>query len=424
MKSYKKLSRIFPLFLAIALVAVLLGPRFFSRDGADRKPMAVRPVKSEVLRPINGESVRSVPGRVRASKRVDMAFRVSGPLVELPAREGDRVSKGDLLARIDPRDFRLALEQARGALSQARANLDAMKKGARNEDLRSLEAQVASAQARAEEAEAQFRRFERLYQAKVISQSEYDRYRTAKDVAESSLAAARQELRKARKGARDEDIRAMESGIKSLEAREKTAAAALADTELRAPFDGVVSSRMVENYQFVTARQPVIGLQSTSSVEIVADVPESAARLDPEDLDVWASFNFLPGRDFLLKLVEFSSAPDRETQTYRATFSMDIPEGVRLLPGMAVQVSARINRLGSEPVYHIPIEALLSDDRGPGVWILGEKMRAHWTSVEVVGLGDGKVDVSGELTSGDRVVTAGVHSIREGQVVRLSEAAR
>ncbi|MEA3283744.1 MAG: biotin/lipoyl-binding protein, partial [Synergistota bacterium] len=209
MKSYKKLSRIFPLFLAIALVAVLLGPRFFSRDGADRKPMAVRPVKSEVLRPINGESVRSVPGRVRASKRVDMAFRVSGPLVELPAREGDRVSKGDLLARIDPRDFLLALEQARGALSQARANLEAMKKGARNEDLRSLEAQVASAKARAEEAEAQFRRFERLYRAKVISQSEYDRYRTAKDVAESSLAAARQELRKARKGARDEDIRAM-----------------------------------------------------------------------------------------------------------------------------------------------------------------------------------------------------------------------
>ncbi|SMG36746.1 efflux RND transporter periplasmic adaptor subunit [Dethiosulfovibrio salsuginis] len=419
----RNLKWFFPGALAVMLIGVLFGPRFFSpKDGA-REPIVVRPVKSMVLSPIDGAWIRTMPGRVQASRRVDLAFRVSGPLVELSAKEGEHVKAGDVLARIDPRDFQLALDGVRGSLSQARATLEAMRRGARAEDIRSLEAQVASARARAEEAEAQFSRFKRLYEAKAISQSEFDRYRTAKDVAASSLMAAQQELQKARKGAREEDIRAMESQIRSLQAQESAAAAALADTELRAPFDGTVARRMADNFQFVTARQPILSLQDTSSVEVVVDVPESAINLNPDDLDVWASFSSISGK-FPLKLVEFSSAPDPETQTYRATLAMEVPDGIRLFPGMAAEVSGKIKYGGTGKVYRIPIEALLSDDRGSGVWVVGEDLRVQWTSVEVTHLGDGHVDVKGHIEAGDRVVTAGVHVIREGQSVRLLEGKR
>lgn len=417
--SFRKILKwLFPGALVILLAGVLFGPRFFSSKGGVREPIIVRPVKSMVLSPIDGAWIRTMPGRVQASRRVDLAFRVSGPLIELSAKEGEQVRAGDVLAKIDPRDFQLALDGVKGSLSQARATLEAMRRGARAEDIRSLEAQVASARARAEEAEAQFNRFKRLYEAKAISQSEFDRYRTAKDVAASSLMAAEQELQKARKGARDEDIRAMESQIKSLQAQESAAAAALADTELKAPFDGMVARRTAENFQFITARQPIVSLQDTSSVEIVVDVPESAINLNPDDLDVWASFSSISGK-FPLKLVEFSSAPDPETQTYRATLAMEVPEGIRLFPGMAAEVSGKIKYGGTGKVYRIPIEALLSDDRGSGVWVVGEDLRVQWTFVEVAHLGDGHVDIKGSVEAGDRVVTAGVHVIREGQAVRL-----
>lgn len=419
----KTLAWILPAVLAVLLAGVLLGPRLFSPNEALREPVVVRPVKSMILNPIDGAWIRTMPGRVQASRRVDLAFRVSGPLIKLSAKEGEHVKAGDVLAKIDPRDFKLALDGVRGSLSQVRATLEAMTRGARTEDLRSLEAQVASARARAEEAEAQFGRFKRLYEAKAISQSEFDRYRTAKDVASSSLMAARQELQKARKGAREEDIRAMESQIKSLQAQESAAAAALADTELKAPFDGMVARRMAENFQFITARQPIVSLQDTSSVEIVVDVPESAINLNPDDLDIWASFSVIAGK-FPLRLVEFSSSPDPETQTYRATLAMEVPEGVRLFPGMAAEVSGKIKYGGTGQVYRIPLEALLSDDRGSGVWLVGDDMRVHWVSVDVAHLGDGHVDIKGAIETGDRVVTAGVHVVREGQAVRLMEGER
>lgn len=419
----KTLRWLFPGALAILLAGVLFGPRFFSPQEDVREPITVRPVKSMALSPIDGAWIRTIPGRVQASRRVDLAFRVSGPLIELSAKEGEQVKVGDVLAKIDPRDFQLALDGVRGSLSQARATLDAMSRGARTEDVRALEAQVASARARAEEAEAQFNRFKRLYEAKAISQSEFDRYRTAKDVASSSLMAVQQELQKAKKGAREEDIRAMESKIRSLQAQESAAEAALADTELKAPFDGMVAKRMAENFQFVTARQPIVSLQDTSSVEIVVDVPESAINLNPDDLDVWGTFSVIAGK-FPLRLVEFSSSPDPETQTYRATLAMEVPEGVRLFPGMAVEVSGKIKYGGKGQVYRVPIEALLSDDRGSGIWIVGDDMRVQWTPVEVAHLGDGHVDIKGSIETGDRVVTAGVHVIREGQSVRLLEGQR
>lgn len=420
----KTLKWLFPGALLILLAGVLLGPRFFYPPEKSRDPLTVRPVKSMVLSPIDGAWIRTMPGRIQASRRVDLAFRVSGPLIDLSAKEGDHVKEGDVLARIDPRDFQLALDGVRGSLSQANATLEAMKKGARAEDIRALEAQVASARARAEEAEAQFDRFKRLYEANAISQSEFDRYRTAKDVGSSSLMAAQQELQKAKKGARDEDVRAMESQIKTLQAQESAAAAALADTELKAPFNGMVAKRMADNFQFVTARQPIVSLQDRLSVEVVVDVPESAINLNPDDLEVKASFAVIPGRYFPLRLVEFSSTPDPETQTYRATLAMEVPEGIRLFPGMTAEVSGKIKYSETGKVYRVPIEALLSDDRGSGLWLVSADMKVQWTAVNITHLGDGHVDVKGSLEPGDRVVTAGVHVIREGQTVRLLEGER
>ena len=83
----------------------------------------VRPVKMMTVMSSEEAFKRKFPGRVRASKRVDLAFQVGGPLIELPVDEGQEVKKGKLLARIDPKDFQTNLRNAEGQLGKAKAAL-------------------------------------------------------------------------------------------------------------------------------------------------------------------------------------------------------------------------------------------------------------------------------------------------------------
>ncbi|PIE54483.1 MAG: hypothetical protein CSA35_05940 [Dethiosulfovibrio peptidovorans] len=419
-----KIRWLLPAVLAVVILVVLITPRFMRPDDFLREVPSIRPVLTTVLMPSGAGGRRTFPGRVQASQKVDLSFRVSGPLVELPALEGEHVREGDLLARIDSRDFQLALDGVRGALSEARATLDAMRKGARREDLRALQAKVEAASSQAKEARSQFQRFKRLYEAQAISQAEFDRYRTARDVASSALLAVQEELKKARRGARPEEIRAMEAKISSLEAKEDAAVSALEDTDLLAPFDGIVARRMVDKYQFVMARQPVVSLQDASLAQIVVDVPESVIRYRSHQLRIWATFDSAPGRSYPLRLVEFASEPDPETQTYRVTLAMTSDPDFELLPGMTVQVVGEVQELSDDAsVYTIPVEALLSGDGSPSVWLVVDG-RADSRSVTVEALGDGFVQVRGDLKSGDRLITAGIHVLSQDQEVRLLEDQR
>lgn len=404
----------------LGLLAIFISVRFFIGRKDVLHTQRIRPVRFDLLTPVSVGWSRKFPGRVQAAKRVNLAFRVSGPLIEFPAREGEHINRGDLLARIDPRDFNIALDRIQGGISEAIARLSAMKKGARTEDLRMLESKVTSAASQAREALSQYERFNKLYQAKAISKAEYDRYLTARDMAQASLSATRQELKKARRGARTEDITAMESRIKSLRAQERTALAALNDCDLISPFDGIVSTTFVENYQFVTARQPVVKVEGNDILEIVVDVPESILNFDPSKIVTKAVFPVKPDRSYKLKLTEFATTPDRETQTYRATLVMPSPADFRVLPGMTVEVTGSLAS-DLKGAFRIPIEAILNRKNGSFIWIVSDDLSVHSVSVDLVSLGDGHVDISGDLKPGERFVTAGVHYLKNGQRVRLLE---
>jgi multidrug efflux pump subunit AcrA (membrane-fusion protein) len=123
----------------------------FSISGCSKKKEEVE-VK-EVVRPVKlltvgdkstGKEIK-YPGRIRASERVDLAFQVSGPLIELPVAEGQSVKKGVIIARILPRDF---------------------------------ETEIAKAKAKALDAEQQYQRYRDLYVKKQVSKADFDKYKS------------------------------------------------------------------------------------------------------------------------------------------------------------------------------------------------------------------------------------------------------
>ncbi|MGE3240885.1 MAG: HlyD family secretion protein, partial [Pirellulales bacterium] len=179
---------------------------------------AVRPVKTMVVTAGGDERVRSFPGTVEASRRVELAFQVPGLLTELPVKEGQKVAKGDLIARLRQDEFQARLTQLQGQLDRARATLAALQAGERPEERLRRESQVRAANARLANARAELDRAKRLVDTRVIPRAEFEQIETAYRVAQEEHQAAIQLAEKGTVG-REEEIMAQEAEVRGLEGR-------------------------------------------------------------------------------------------------------------------------------------------------------------------------------------------------------------
>lgn len=353
---------------------------------SEAEPEVIRPVRTVSLKG-GGDGAKRYFGTVQGARRVDLSFRVSGPLKQVLVEKGASVKKGDLLAAIDPRDFQTQLKQAQGAQAQAQAQYN--------------------------DASANFKRYDNLYKKQIVAASAHDAYKARLEVSRSAL--------------------------RSAEARTAAAKDALKDVELHAPFDGIIADRMVENFQDVTAKQPVIRLQDISTLDIVFGLPENDVLLAPlpasadlkalvkdtQSYSMEARFDAVPSRAFPVRLKEFAAQADPSTNTYPVTVTLPQPDDVRVLPGMAATVTVRFSasETSSEDRYLVPATAVLNEggDRC-FLWRFEEGQVRRVPVTTSAPHDDGMLEVSGpDLRGGDRIVAVGVHFLRDGQKVRLME---
>ena len=386
-------------------------------------PSAPRPVKATRVGDISAFASRTFPGRAEATQEVSLGFRVSGPLIEFPVGVGQSVKKGQLLARIDPRDFRINVRKIQGALAEAAATLRAMKAGARPEDIKAAEAQLAAAEAASKLAQSEYDRTREALSKGAATQLELERATAARDRATAMVTEVRENLLKARTGARQEDIEAMEAKIKALEASLDAAKAALDDTSLTAPFAGSISAKYVDNFQTVMARQPIVKLQDRSRIEVTVDVPEDLISKVRYVKKIVCNFDALPGRSVEAHIKEVGTEASMQTRTYPVTLIADQPADAQILPGMAaeVQVTAELPSDAESVGFEIPASAVFSDaGESRFVWVVDEKSQTARRRKVIVGkLGSHGIMVMKGLKVGQWVVTAGVHRLREGQNVRI-----
>jgi RND family efflux transporter MFP subunit len=329
----------------------------------------------------------TLPGKVRAAQRVDLAFQeVGGRLIELPiaGKEGTKVEKGDLLARIDPKDFETAVRNAEGQLREAQATVDLTKD--------------------------EFDRFSRIRKQDPGAASE-------------ALVVKKREAWNQAKGR-----------LTSLQATLDDARNQLNYTSLFAPFTGVIAKRFVDNFQEVKPKEPIVSLQDVADVEVLVDLPENvmafAQELGPR-IDVRIEFPTVEGKQFPLSLKEASTDADPNTQTFQVTFQMPSPEGVTILPGMTGPVTigekAREGEEAAETaekVLIIPAIAVMGDPEGKSfVWIVDSKnMTVHKKEVKVGALtGSQDMKVLEGLEGGETLVVAGLTQLKEGMKVRIWE---
>jgi RND family efflux transporter MFP subunit len=323
-------------------------------------PDPIRPVLSIVVADAEGFRGRRFAGTARAIKESNLAFEVAGRLIERPIDVGDEIERGQRLARLDPRDFEARLKSAEAELKRESTNLA---------------------------------RAEAMLAEDVISQAQFDRV------------AARTEM---------------------AEAKVTVAAKALDDSTLLAPFSGRVAAIYVENFENVQAKELVVRLLDISQVEMVVQIPESLIGSTSYVRDITVRFDPFPDVAIPATVKEIGSEASRTTRTYPVTLVMTPPEGVQILAGMAGEATGRVELSGEVPEigYEVPVAAVFTDDASQSdqsyVWIVdAASQTVKRQLVETNSFGARGALVRG-LDAGDRIVIAGVHSLSEGQAVRIA----
>ncbi|WP_158261056.1 MULTISPECIES: efflux RND transporter periplasmic adaptor subunit [Pirellulaceae] len=392
--------------------------------GTEKAPEVevIRPVKTLLV--VEGEESRqrSFPGTVEASRRVELAFRVAGLLSELPIKEGDKVAKGDLIARLRQDEFQARLTSLKGELDQARAALRALLAGERPEEIRRREAQVRASALRLENARTEYTRAIALSQRNAVSQQELDRIQTNYKISQEDYASAQESLEKGTIG-REEDIEAMEAQVRGLESRVVEAQIQLSDSTIFAPYDGVIAQRFVDQGQNITAGDRVVQFQDTEEIDIAVDVPETvmvADILQADILQMTATLSAAPGIEFPVRIREIAQVADPVTQTFNVRVAMEAPENIRVLPGMTASVSVRYRRASVlDARVLVPVEAVTQNSSGEQViWSLGEDSKVSPRKVTLGEATGGRVEIMEGAEPGDRIVVAGTRFLRDGMQVR------
>ncbi|MDX1705267.1 efflux RND transporter periplasmic adaptor subunit [Pseudidiomarina sp.] len=322
----------------------------------------VQPVKLYQVQANDSARLRSFPAVVEAAEVAQLAFRVGGEIAEFPARPGDQVKQGQLIARLDPTDYQLLVNQA-----EAQYNL----------------------------AEAQFQRTKNLVANEVISPQQFDEVRANMEISKARLDTARANLGYT-------ELRAPFAGTVAhmfVEQHETVQPQRpIVTLQLDDAID--VSIRVPENLFAQVQRQ--IGYQP--------DVIFPAA----------------PGQQFKATLKEWDAMADPVSNTFKVVFTLPKPPAVNLLPGMSAAVLVDTHAVMTAPdtTLLIPASAVFAPaeqpaDAGFQVWLYQPDTGTVTRRAVVIGdITSAGIEIIEGLAIGDQVVVAGVYQLNEGQPVR------
>lgn len=319
----------------------------------------VRPVKTITLGAAGTKDSRRFPGTVRASDRVDLSFNVDGPLIKLPVKQGQSVKKGDLIARLDPRDYASSLK---------------------------------SAEARYTETKSNYERGKELVKDGFISKVQFDQLRSNFEQADADLAIKKKALN-------DTYLKAPFPGKVA-----KRYVQNFQDVRRKEPIISLQDTDIIE----VVVNAPE---------RIVAQARDGA-----RNAKIVAVFESIPDKKFDLEVKEFATEADPKTQTFEYVLIMPQPENTNILPGMTATVLVTAPETEEKSTLQvIPALAVFSDEAGKShVWVINQEDNTAQSRAVTTGelVGSDQITISDGLANGDMIAVAGVSALREGMKVR------
>ena len=345
--------------LCAAIVTTLCLSACGSKQEASTETSTVRPVKLITVDAAGSTDVSQFPAVIGANRLSELSLQVGGMLQEFPVTESQSLERGELIARLDQRDFESAL---------------------------------ASAKAQHLNADQEYQRALKLVKEDAIARTVVEQRKTQLDVSKA-------QLDQAEKALSDSVLRAPFKGVVAQKMVERL--------QMLSPGQEVVQ------FMSVDSLEATIDLPA----RYIANIPKEES--DTSDRVAFVILDAAPNQMIEAEFKEASLLADTTSQTYAITFSFRPPENLMVLPGMNATVELRFEKASEAIRVAVPLDAISSNEDGHFVWIVnGENMTVSKRAVKVEeGVGKTIVVTSG-LDIKDTIVGAGAAYLSEGMEIR------
>jgi RND family efflux transporter MFP subunit len=357
-----------PILLAVLLI-------FFS-CGEEQQVVktALRPIQYAEVSTLRNERIRTFSGTAQTEKVINLSFRNAGIIVVFDLKLGQLVKKGQLLAKLDNVQARLSYEQSLTDLNSAASQMNTSK--------------------------LDLERTRTLYEKGSASLSQFES-------AKNSFTTAQESFQSAKRG-----VSIQQDQVKN--------------GYIYAPENGVIASISSEIEESVQIGQSIAVLNSGTDMEISLGIPESIINGIYKGMKVTVTFSALPSEKFKGEVIEVAPTVDNNTSTYPIVVGITDNTNEKIRSGMAADVtfdlSADTVEANKEQIPFIPAVAVGEDTDGRFVFLVEEKGDTIRVNKHHITLGEFSVDgfeVKSGLKVGQKIATAGIHTLLDGQQVKM-----
>ena len=306
----------------------------------------------------------SYPGQIYAFQDSLMAFEVDGKITKFYYKEGEKVKKGSVIAKLDDTIYQ--------------ANYDA-------------------SMANYKQALIDYNRYEKLLKQKAVTKNDFEQKRQNLQVTKASMQVAKKNL---------------------------------LETKLLAEFDGILAKKLVDDYERVNAKEPILRLQDNSSYKIKFFVPENDVQLIKGELTVKNISSFIDfyitlsndtNKKYDAKLIDISTTAEKVTRTFEATLQMEVQNDITILPGMTAQVNAMVKYKDKKNIF-IPYNCVFTDDSKKSfVWAIDKNNKVYKQEVNLGDLSKDSVEILSGLENVSRIVESGIRFLNPNDEVKEYE---
>lgn len=342
------------------------------KDKVVEKKEVIKPIKYQVVGTSDAQKIRTFSGTVKAGDEIELSFRTSGIITKLNVKVGQKVKKGDLIARLDNVQANLAYEQAKSAVNAAQSAMNTSK--------------------------SNLARVKSLFEKGSNSLSDYEN-------AKNSYQAALDQFETAK---RNRSIQSSQIGYGII----------------RAPKSGIIASKNVDLNENVSSGKTIAVLNAGKEINIVVGLPENTINKVKLGMLTTIEFSSIGNKNLKGKIIEIAPIIDVNSSTYPVKMEI-INATDAIKPGMTSNVTFNFgeeNKAKNKTLV-IPVKSVGEDGEGNYVFLVestdGKLGTVKKHTIKIGELTEAGFEIKSGLNAGDKIATAGLQSLLDGQKVKL-----
>ena len=404
----------------------LLGQRSQPQQPRVAQPVAnstqgnILPVETTEIELVQSyQTSQTYTGEVKASRSSEVGFERGGKLIEVLVEEGDRITAGMPLAKLDTANLEAQKQALLAQKAQAQAILAELQNGARSEQIAAAQASVRDLQQQLELEKLKRSRREYLYQEGAIAREQLEEITFNSKALNERLANATSNLNELNNGTRAEQVAAQQAAVDALTAEIDNLSITIAKSVLQAPFAGIVAARNLDEGTVVETGQSILRLVENIQPEVKVGVPISIVdKIQPGSEQIVR----IAGKSYSAIVNSILPEVDPTTRTRSIILQLAPTASNQVAPGQIARLA--VSQASATNGYWLPINALVKGDKGLWSCFAVVKTDDNNTKVErryieLLETQSDRVLVRGTLQSGDTIVTNGTHRLVPGQLVSL-----